>query len=88
MEAVAASVIAVLGTLLGSGLTYLFQRQTMNRSEQFTRNERLRQERIAAYSAFAGALANYRRGQMDLGSRDMSTGRSAAWLNSAVRNSD
>ncbi|MFF8632475.1 hypothetical protein [Streptomyces werraensis] len=66
MEAVAASVIAVLGTLLGSGLTYLFQRQTMNRSEQFTRNERLRQERIAAYSAFAGALANYRRGQMDL----------------------
>lgn len=66
MEVVATSVIAVLGTLLGSGLTYLFQRRTAGRAEQFTRSERLRQERIDAYCAFAGALANYRRGQLDL----------------------
>ncbi|MFJ9033930.1 hypothetical protein ACIRQP_36715 [Streptomyces sp. NPDC102274] len=65
MEVVATSVIAVLGTLLGSGATYLFQRRTVLRTEEFTRNERLRQERIDAYCSFGGALANYRRGQMD-----------------------
>lgn len=65
MEVVATSLIAVLGTLLGSSLTYLFQRRTTLRAEQFTRSERLRQERIDAYCAYGGALANYRRGQMD-----------------------
>lgn len=65
MEVVATSLIAVLGTLLGSSLTYLFQRRTTLRTELFTRSESLRQERIDAYSAYAGALANFRRGQMD-----------------------
>lgn len=65
MEVVATSLIAVLGTLLGSLLTYVFQRRTALRAEHFTRGERLRQERIEAYSAFAGALANLRRGQLD-----------------------
>ncbi|MEO3765234.1 hypothetical protein [Streptomyces sp. B5E4] len=66
MEAVAASAVAVLGTLFGSALTYALQRRTVMRTERFTRSERLRQERIDAYSAFGGALANYRRGQLDL----------------------
>ncbi|KUL53953.1 hypothetical protein [Streptomyces sp. NRRL S-1521] len=61
MEAVAASVIAVLGTLLGAGVTHSFQRRTVERTEAFTRSERLRQERIDAYCAYAGALVNYRR---------------------------
>lgn len=65
MEVVATSVIAVLGTLLGSALTHLFQRRTVLRTEHFTRTERLRQERIDAYCSFGGALANYRRGRMD-----------------------
>lgn len=65
MQAVATSLIAVLGTLLGSALTYRFQRRTETRAEHFTRGERLRQERIDAFSEFGGALANYRRGQMD-----------------------
>ncbi|GAA3866826.1 hypothetical protein GCM10022227_25360 [Streptomyces sedi] len=62
----ATSLIAVLGTLLGSSLTYVFQRRTASRAERFTRDERLRQERIDAYCAFGGALASYRRGQLDL----------------------
>ncbi|GAA2656745.1 hypothetical protein GCM10010400_12330 [Streptomyces aculeolatus] len=66
MEVVAASVVAVFGTLLGSVVTHVFQRRTVIRSERFTRGERLRQERIDAFSVFGGALANYRRGQMDL----------------------
>ncbi|MEU7647422.1 MULTISPECIES: hypothetical protein [Streptomyces] len=65
MEAVAASVIAVLGTLLGAGVTHSFQRRALERTEEFTRNEKLRQERIDAYSAYAGALVNYRRVLVD-----------------------
>ncbi|WP_151771262.1 hypothetical protein [Streptomyces abyssomicinicus] len=65
MVVIAASLIAVLGTLLGAGATHLFQRNTLRRAEETARNEKLRQERIDAYCAFGGALANYRRGQMD-----------------------
>ncbi|MFE0377385.1 hypothetical protein ACFW1M_17760 [Streptomyces inhibens] len=61
MEAVVASVVAVIGTLLGSGITYFFQSRAADRSEQFARAERLRQERIDAYCAYAGALLDYRR---------------------------
>ncbi|MEU8785498.1 hypothetical protein [Streptomyces sp. NPDC048637] len=56
-----ASVVAVVGTLLGSGITHVFQRRAADRSEQFARAERLRQERIDAYCAYAGALLEYRR---------------------------
>lgn len=56
-----ASVVAVVGTLLGSGITHVFQRRAADRSERFARAERLRQERIDAYCAFAGALLEYRR---------------------------
>ncbi|MEV7387568.1 MULTISPECIES: hypothetical protein [unclassified Streptomyces] len=65
MRGVATSLIAVLGTLLGATLTHLFQQRTALRAEQFARGERLRRERIDAYCEFGGALANYRRGQMD-----------------------
>ncbi|MEJ8650020.1 hypothetical protein WKI65_18455 [Streptomyces sp. MS1.AVA.3] len=61
MEAVVASVVAVIGTLLGSGITHFFQNRAAERSEQFARAERLRQERIDAYCAYAGALLDYRR---------------------------
>ncbi|MFE9875207.1 hypothetical protein [Streptomyces sp. NPDC005784] len=61
MEAISASAIAVLGTLLGSGITLAFQRRTVEKGHEFTRRERLRQERLDAYSAYAGALVNYRR---------------------------
>ncbi|MFF8846913.1 hypothetical protein ACF08N_30055 [Streptomyces sp. NPDC015127] len=65
------AVIAVVGTLLGSVATHLFQRQTAERSAVLARAEQLRQERIAAYSAFAGALVDYRRGQNDRWHRAM-----------------
>ncbi len=59
------AVIAVIGTLLGSMVTHVLQRRTAERSAELTRAEQLRQERISAYSAFAGALVDYRRGQND-----------------------
>ncbi|MFD3733130.1 hypothetical protein [Streptomyces sp. NPDC058632] len=61
METIIASAIAVLGTLLGSGITLAFQHRTTDRSHQFTRREKLRQERLDAYSTYAGTLINYRR---------------------------
>ncbi|MER5768457.1 hypothetical protein [Streptomyces sp. NPDC001985] len=59
------AVIAVIGTLLGSVITHVFQSRTTERVAALTRAEQLRQDRIAAYSAFAGALVDYRRGQND-----------------------
>lgn len=66
MEAWIASVIAVAGTLLGSVATHLFQQSHAARSERFMRTERLRQERIEAYSAFAQAVTELRRGNVSL----------------------
>ncbi|MFE7132032.1 hypothetical protein ACFVIM_14325 [Streptomyces sp. NPDC057638] len=57
--------IAVIGTLLGSVITHLFQRRTTEREAALNRAEQLRQERISAYSAFASALVDFRRGQND-----------------------
>jgi hypothetical protein len=61
VETIIASAIAVLGTLLGSGITLAFQQRTTDRSHQLARREKLRQERLDAYAAYAGALLNYRR---------------------------
>ncbi|MGK5530455.1 hypothetical protein [Streptomyces sp. URMC 129] len=65
MEAVWTGVVAVVGTLLGSVITHVFQRLASERGELFARSEALRQERIATYSAFAAAVEDYRRGQAD-----------------------
>lgn len=66
MDALLASLIAVVGTLLGSATTYLFQRQGAERAQEFARDERLRLERMATYSAFAGALTEHRRAVINL----------------------
>jgi hypothetical protein len=66
VEAVIASAIAVLGTLLGSGLTHAFQRRATESTHRFTRDERLRQERLDAYCSYAGVLVDYRRSLVHL----------------------
>jgi hypothetical protein len=66
VEGLLASAIAVAGTLLGSTIAYIFQRFNAGRAERFARDERLRQERIATYSAFAGAITELRRGVISL----------------------
>ncbi|MEV1024731.1 hypothetical protein [Streptomyces sp. NPDC050264] len=60
-----AALIAVFGTLLGSVVTHYFQGRATVRGAELARAEQLRQERIASYSGFAGALFDYRRGQND-----------------------
>jgi hypothetical protein len=66
MEVVLASLIAVAGTLLGSIVTFDFQRRSAARAEDFARSLQLRQERLAAYSAFAGAVTALKQGVVAL----------------------
>lgn len=73
VSAVYASLIAVFGTLLGSLSTYLFQHRTAERAQASAREERLRQERLAACSEFAAAVTK------------LKTGVVAAWLRRADR---
>jgi len=60
VSAVAASLIAVAGTLLGSFSTYWFQQKAARRSEAGARQERLRQDRLTACSEFAAAVSGLR----------------------------
>ncbi|MFE0652153.1 hypothetical protein ACFVZH_26590 [Streptomyces sp. NPDC059534] len=60
-----AALIAVAGTLLGAVFTHWFQGRATERTAALARTEQLRQERIATYSAFAGAVVDYRHSQND-----------------------
>lgn len=65
MAAIFASVVAVLGTLLGSLATYAIQRSTIRQQQALAGAERRRQERVDAIAAYAEALTTYRRVRMD-----------------------
>jgi hypothetical protein len=73
MQTVFAGLIAILGTLLGSTTSFLFQRRSADRAEEFARAERLRQERLTAYSAYAGAITELKRGIIGLWFRRQET---------------
>lgn len=62
VSAVVASLVAVVGTLLGSSSTYWFQQRVAQRVEATARQERLRAERLVACSEFAAAVTDLRRG--------------------------
>ncbi|MFD0857059.1 hypothetical protein ACFQ07_32925 [Actinomadura adrarensis] len=57
--------VAVTGTLLGALLTFLFQRRNADRTERLTRERERREERLAAFGAFAGAVVDFRRAEYD-----------------------
>jgi len=57
------SIVAVVGTLLGATLTYLFQRMSTERAANAEFLRQLRAERLAAYAAFSAACTEFRRGQ-------------------------
>jgi hypothetical protein len=79
MESVVASLVAILGTLLGAAATYVFQLRTARQARQSAREERLWQERLAAYSTFAGALTDFRKSQNDRWHREQEDIQSAAY---------
>jgi len=63
MTAAVPAIIAVLGTLLGSTTTYVFQRISSKRAEKFSMQRQLWAERMNVYSSFGGALTEARRGE-------------------------
>ncbi|AKJ14965.1 hypothetical protein ABB07_34375 [Streptomyces incarnatus] len=64
MNAIVTSVIAVLGTLLGSTVTHVFQQRSARRTEHNARKERLRQERLEVFGAYAGLLVDFRQAML------------------------
>ena len=60
------AIIAVVGTLLGSITTHLLGRRTAAEQASAARSEKLRQEQLAACSAFAGALTELKRAVITL----------------------
>jgi hypothetical protein len=65
MTASLSTLVAVLGTSLGSVVTHLFQRNSAEQMRIFTADQQLRSERLAVHSDFAGAVTEFRRGQYD-----------------------
>ncbi|MEV0252380.1 hypothetical protein AB0H76_37730 [Nocardia sp. NPDC050712] len=65
MSTILPALIAVAGTLLGAGATFFFQRSTAERAATLGFAERLRQDRLNAYNAFADAAAEYRGAEFD-----------------------
>ncbi|HVV18245.1 MAG TPA: hypothetical protein VHF06_02340 [Pseudonocardiaceae bacterium] len=66
MDAVVASVIAVVGTLLGVTVTYVFQRLNAHQANLIAHQDRVWRERLAAYSEFAGAVTELLRANTSL----------------------
>lgn len=66
METALAATIAVVGTLMGSALTYLFQRRATEHVSALAVRERARQERLNAYAFFGGAAVRFRVAGLDV----------------------
>lgn len=60
MNAIVTSVIAVLGTLLGSSVTHVFQQRSARRLERNALDATLRRERLDVYGTYAGLLVDLR----------------------------
>lgn len=60
-----AGIFAIAGVILGSVSTYLVQNVMARRAERFATRERLRRERMDAYSAFAAEAMDARRAQIN-----------------------
>lgn len=65
MDSIIASVAAIIGVVLGSALTYVFQARNACQAQEFARDQQLRQERLAAFSEFAGIVTDFHRSQYD-----------------------
>ena len=65
MDSIIASSAAIAGVVLGSVLTYLFQARNTRQVQLFARDQQVRQERLAAYSEFAGIVTEFRRSEND-----------------------
>ena len=65
MAALIASIVAVLGTLAGTSVTYAFAERTRARDLRHERMSDSRRERLEVYGEFVLALTDFRRVQYD-----------------------
>jgi hypothetical protein len=59
------SLIAIVGTLVGSVGTYLIQRSTVRQQSWLAHAEALRRGRLDAFASYGGALHSYHKARMD-----------------------
>jgi hypothetical protein len=78
LNAIISGAFAVIGTLTGSGVSYLFQRKAARQSEQAGRAVWIWQHRIDICSAFAGTLLSFRTVQHQLVRESLSRQRTRA----------
>lgn len=76
-------IFAIVGVVLGSVSTYLVQTLMAGRAEDFAMRERLRRERMDAYSAFAAAAMEARRSQINRWYQRRDAGRGSAQYDDA-----
>jgi type II secretory pathway pseudopilin PulG len=65
VQAVFVAVIAVVGTLSGAAVTGFIQQRQTARAEERAKDERLRQERLASYLAFAQSISEFNAAQIE-----------------------
>jgi hypothetical protein len=65
VDSIITSLPAIIGVVLGAVLTYLFQARNTRQVQAFARDQQFWQERLAAYSEFAGTVTDLRRSEND-----------------------
>jgi type II secretory pathway pseudopilin PulG len=65
VQALFVAVIAVVGTLSGAAVTGFIQQRQTARAEERAKDERLRQERLASYLAFAQSMSEFNAAQIE-----------------------
>jgi hypothetical protein len=80
MNSIVAGVVAIAGTLLGATITYVLQARGARQAREFALGQQIWQERLAAYSAFVGAMTDFRRSQNDRWHREQEDPGSPAFV--------
>jgi hypothetical protein len=80
VDSIIASLAAIIGVVLGAVLTYFFQVRNARQAQEFTRDQQFRQERLAAYSEFAGIVTDLRRSENDRWHREQEDPQGAPFI--------
>lgn len=65
MDSALTAGLALVGAIVGAALSFFLQRANQTRAEEAAHAEQVRQDRISAYSDFAGIAMDYRRAELN-----------------------
>jgi hypothetical protein len=80
VDSIIASLATITGVVLGAVLAYLFQARNARQAQEFARDQQVRQERLAAYSEFAGIVTDFRRSENDRWHREQEDPQGAPFI--------